>query len=219
MNKKNIILSLFIGTLLTFVMPLCAQNQTVTGLVVDVSGEPIIGATVMVVNGTVGTVTDIDGKFNIKVAPKSKLKVSFVGYTSQIISDLKNPRIVLLEDQLKLDEVVVLGDYGSQKLRNATGAIETISTEELKDLSVGSLGDALAGKINGLHVSLSGGRPGSTPSLQIRQSSVNTTITPSSDLGGNASPTPLYVIDGFIADEGAFNNLDINEVENVTVLR
>ena len=219
MNKKNIILSLFIGTLLTFVMPLCAQNQTVTGLVVDVSGEPIIGATVMVVNGTVGTVTDIDGKFNIKVAPKSKLKVSFVGYTSQIISDLKNPRIVLLEDQLKLYEVVVLGDYGSQKLRNATGAIETISTEELKDLSVGSLGDALAGKINGLHVSLSGGRPGSTPSLQIRQSSVNTTITPSSDLGGNASPTPLYVIDGFIADEGAFNNLDINEVENVTVLK
>ena len=219
MNKKNIILSLFIGTLLTFVMPLCAQNQTVTGLVVDVSGEPIIGATVMVVNGTVGTVTDIDGKFNIKVAPKSKLKVSFVGYTSQIISDLKNPRIVLLEDQLKLDEVVVLGDYGSQKLRNATGAIETISTEELKDLSVGSLGDALAGKINGLHVSLSGGRPGSTQSLQIRQSSVNTTITPSSDLGGNASPTPLYVIDGFIADEGAFNNLDINEVENVTVLK
>lgn len=219
MNKKNIILSLFIGTLLTFVMPLCAQNQTVTGLVVDVSGEPIIGATVMVVNGTVGTVTDIDGKFNIKVAPKSKLKVSFVGYTSQIISDLKNPRIVLLEDQLKLDEVVVLGDYGSQKLRNATGAIETISTEELKDLSVGSLGDALAGKINGLHVSLSGGRPGSTPSLQICQSSVNTTITPSSDLGGNASPTPLYVIDGFIADEGAFNNLDINEVENVTVLK
>ena len=219
MNKKNIILSLFIGTLLTFVMPLCAQNQTVTGLVVDVSGEPIIGATVMVVNGTVGTVTDIDGKFNIKVAPKSKLKVSFVGYTSQIISDLKNPRIELLEDQLKLDEVVVLGDYGSQKLRNATGAIETISTEELKDLSVGSLGDALAGKINGLHVSLSGGRPGSTPSLQIRQSSVNTTITPSSDLGGNASPTPLYVIDGFIADEGAFNNLDINEVENVTVLK
>ena len=211
MNKKNIILSLFIGTLLTFVMPLCAQNQTVTGLVVDVSGEPIIGATVMVVNGTVGTVTDIDGKFNIKVAPKSKLKVSFVGYTSQIIS--------VLEDQLKLDEVVVLGDYGSQKLRNATGAIETISTEELKDLSVGSLGDALAGKINGLHVSLSGGRPGSTPSLQIRQSSVNTTITPSSDLGGNASPTPLYVIDGFIADEGAFNNLDINEVENVTVLK
>ena len=219
MNKKNIILSLFIGTLLTFVMPLCAQNQTVTGLVVDVSGEPIIGATVMVVNGTVGTVTDIDGKFNIKVAPKSKLKVSFVGYTSQIISDLKNPRIVLLEDQLKLDEVVVLGDYGSQKLRNATGAIETSSTEELKDLSVGSLGDALAGKINGLHVSLSGGRPGSTPSLQIRQSSVNTTITPRSDLGGNASPTPLYVIDGFIADEGAFNNLDINEVENVTVLK
>lgn len=71
MNKKNIILSLFIGTLLTFVMPLCAQNQTVTGLVVDVSGEPIIGATVMVVNGTVGTVTDIDGKLILRLLQKA----------------------------------------------------------------------------------------------------------------------------------------------------
>lgn len=219
MNKKNIILSLFLGMLLAFVMPLYAQDQTVTGLVVDASGEPIIGATVMVVNGTSGTVTDIDGKFSIKVAPKGKLKISFIGYSSQIISNLKNPKVVLLEDQLKLDEVVVLGDYGSQKLRNATGAIETISTEELKDLSVGSLGDALAGKLSGLHVSVSGGRPGSTPSLQIRQSSVNTVITPSSSLGGNASPTPLYVIDGFIAGESEFNNLDINEVESVTVLK
>lgn len=219
MNKNNIILSLFIGMLLVFVMPLHAQNQTLTGLVVDVSGEPVIGASVIVVGGTTGTVTDINGKFSLKVAPKDKLKVSFIGYTSQIISNLRNPKIVLLEDQLNLDEVVVLGDYGSQKLRNATGAIETISTEELKDLSVGSLGDALAGKMNGLHVSASGGRPGSTPSLQIRQSGVNTKITPSSDLGGNASPSPLYVIDGFIAGEDAFNNLDVSEVENVTVLK
>lgn len=71
MNKKNIILSLFIGTLLTFVMPLCAQNQTVTGLVVDVSGEPIIGATVMVVNGTVGTVTILMGNLILRLLQKA----------------------------------------------------------------------------------------------------------------------------------------------------
>lgn len=219
MNKKNIFLGLCMGVLLLFALPLHAQNQTVTGVVVDASGDPVIGASIQVVNGTNGTITNIDGKFSIKVAPKSKLKVSFIGYTSQVISNLNNPKIILAEDQLKLDEVVVLGDYGSQKLRNATGAIETISSEELKDMSVGSLGDALIGKFNGLHVSASGGRPGSTPSLQIRQSDVNTGLTPSGDLGGDASPKPLYVIDGFISDESAFNNLDVNEVESVTVLK
>lgn len=219
MNKKSIIISFFLSVLLAFVMPIHAQNQTVTGLVVDATGEPIIGASVKVVGTSQGTITDLDGKFSINVAPKGKLEVSYIGFSSQVVSNLKNPKIVLMEDQLKLDEVVVLGDYGAQKLRNATGAIETITTEELKDLSVGSLGDALIGKFTGLHVSASGGRPGSTPSLQIRQSSANTQITPGADMGGDASPTPLYVIDGFISSQGDFNNLDVNEVESVTVLK
>lgn len=73
--------------------------------------------------------------------------------------------------------------------------------------------------MSGLHVSSGGGRPGSTPSLQIRQSSINTSVTPSSTRGGDADPSPLYVIDEFISTEEAFNNLDVSEVESITVLK
>ena len=181
-------------------------------------GEPIIGAAVKVVDSPVGTVTDIDGKFSLSVKEGSKLTISFIGYIPQTITNLNNPKIVLMEDVAKLDEVVVVG-YGTQKMKNVTGAIETLSTDEIKDLSVGSLGDALSGMMSGLHVSSGGGRPGSTPSLQIRQSSINTSVTPTSTRGGDADPSPLYVIDDFISTEEAFNNLDVSEVESITVLK
>ena len=181
-------------------------------------GEPIIGAAVKVVDSPVGTVTDIDGKVSLSVKEGSKLTISFIGYISQTRTNLNNPKIVLMEDVAKLDEVVVVG-YGTQKMKNVTGAIETLSTDEIKDLSVGSLGDALSGMMSGLHVSSGGGRPGSTPSLQIRQSSINTSVTPTSTRGGDADPSPLYVIDDFISTEEAFNNLDVSEVESITVLK
>lgn len=220
MNKK-VFLSICLGILMTFVcLPTFAQEaKTVKGSVVDENGEPIIGATV-VVNGTSkGTITDIDGKFSISVPAKGKLKISYIGCSPQIISNLNDPKVTLTQDQLKMDEVVVLGNYGSQSLRKTTGSVEIVNAEELKDLSVGSLGDALIGKVNGLHVSLAGGRPGSAASLTIRQATENTSVAPSSDVGGSASATPLYVIDGFEAGQGAFNNLDISEVENITVLK
>ncbi|MDC2007260.1 TonB-dependent receptor, partial [Bacteroides thetaiotaomicron] len=205
--------------LLAFTLSAYAQNtRTVTGTVMDDLGEPIIGAAVKVVDSPVGTVTDIDGKFSLSVKEGSKLTISFIGYISQTITNLNNPKIVLMEDVAKLDEVVVVG-YGTQKMKNVTGAIETLSTDEIKDLSVGSLGDALSGMMSGLHVSSGGGRPGSTPSLQIRQSSINTSVTPTSTRGGDADPSPLYVIDDFISTEEAFNNLDVSEVESITVLK
>ena len=131
---------------------------------------------------------------------------------------MNNPKIVLKEDVANLDEVVIVG-YGTQKMKNITGAIETITPDEIKDLSVGNLGDALSGMMSGLHVNSGGGRPGSTPSLQIRQSNINTSITPNSTRGGDADPSPLYVIDDFISTEDAFNNLDVSEVESITVLK
>jgi len=219
MSKKYIIFNLCLVFLLAFTLSAYAQNtRTVTGTVMDDLGEPIIGAAVKVVDSPVGTVTDIDGKFSLSVKEGSKLTISFIGYISQTITNLNNPKIVLMEDVAKLDEVVVVG-YGTQKMKNVTGAIETLSTDEIKDLSVGSLGDALSGMMSGLHVSSGGGRPGSTPSLQIRQSSINTSITPTSTRGGDADPSPLYVIDDFISTEEAFNNLDVSEVESITVLK
>ena len=220
MSKRYFILSLCLSFLLAFALPGYAQNtQTVTGTVVDETGEPVIGATVMVVGTTTGTVTDIDGKFSLPVGEKGKLQVSFIGYVSQTISNLNNPKIVLKEDVAKLDEVVIVG-YGSQKMKNVTGAIETIDPEDLKDLSVGSLGDALRGMVNGLGVNSGGSyRPGSAPSLQIRQAAVNTAMTPDATAGGDADTRPLYVIDDFISSESDFNNLDISEVENITILK
>ena len=219
MSKKYIIFNLCLVFLLAFTLSAYAQNtRTVTGTVMDDLGEPIIGAAVKVVDSPVGTVTDIDGKFSLSVKEGSKLTISFIGYISQTITNLNNPKIVLLEDVAKLDEVVVVG-YGTQKMKNITGAIETLSTDEIKDLSVGNLGDALSGMMSGLHVSSGGGRPGSTPSLQIRQSSINTSVTPTSTRGGDADPSPLYVIDDFISTEEAFNNLDVSEVESITVLK
>ena len=219
MSKKYIIFNLCLVFLLAFTLSAYAQNtRTVTGTVMDDLGEPIIGAAVKVVDSPVGTVTDIDGKFSLSVKEGSKLTISFIGYIPQTITNLNNPKIVLMEDVAKLDEVVVVG-YGTQKMINVTGAIETLSTDEIKDLSVGSLGDALSGMMSGLHVSSGGGRPGSTPSLQIRQSSINTSVTPTSTRGGDADPSPLYVIDDFISTEEAFNNLDVSEVESITVLK
>ena len=219
MSKIYIIFNLCLVFLLAFTLSAYAQNtRTVTGTVMDDLGEPIIGAAVKVVDSPVGTVTDIDGKFSLSVKEGSKLTISFIGYISQTITNLNNPKIVLMEDVAKLDEVVVVG-YGTQKMKNVTGAIETLSTDEIKDLSVGSLGDALSGMMSGLHVSSGGGRPGSTPSLQIRQSSINTSVTPTSTRGGDADPSPLYVIDDFISTEEAFNNLDVSEVESITVLK
>ena len=219
MSKRYFILGLCLLFIQAFAQIVYAQNsRTVNGSVVDEFGDPIIGAAIKIVDTTVGTISDIDGKFSLSVPEGGRLTVSFVGYITQTITNLNNPKVILLEDVSKLDEVVVVG-YGTQKMKNITGSIETISTEEIKDLSVGNLGDALSGMMTGLHVSAGGGRPGSTPSLQIRQSNINTSVTPNSTRGGDANPSPLYVIDDFISTEDAFNNLDVNEVENITVLK
>lgn len=222
MRKKYIILSLFLSFLTIAVTPTYAQqkSQVVSGTVVDESGEPVIGAAIMVDGTSSGTITDVNGKFSIKLPENGKLKVSFIGYVAQTISSTaKMNRIVLREDQMKLDEVVVVG-YGSQKGRNVTGSIEVVDMKDIEDLSVTSLGDALAGMINGLHVSTSGNKPGSAAHLTIRQSEglaknngqVNAKFSTQDD-------TPLYIIDDFFSSESAFNALDPSEVESISVLK
>lgn len=216
MEKKYLTLSLC----LSFLMMLCVispiqaqQSRIVKGTVVDEVGEPIIGASVKVEGTTTGTITDLDGKFSVSVPDKGKLTVSFIGYITQTISDLKNTRIVLKEDAMKLDEVVVVG-YGTQKMRNVTGAISTIEPSEVADLSVSNLGSALVGMVNGLSVTGGNARPGEGTSLSIRQAKTAVAYSPQ---GGSSSP--LYVIDGFITTEDAFNNLDASVVEQITVLK
>ncbi len=195
-----------------------AQGQTVKGTVVDENGEPVIGATISIAGQkSGGAITDLDGNYELQVPADAKITVSYLGYITQTVKP--GGVIHLVEDRQSLDEVVVVG-YGTQKMKNVTGAVETISPKDIQDLSVGSLGDALVGMFNGVSVSANGYRPGQSPSLNIRQSEVMAkTNDPGSTRGGEPDPTPLYVIDGFISTETAFNNLDISEVESITVLK
>ena len=195
-----------------------AQGQTVKGTVVDENGEPVIGATISIAGQkSGGAITDLDGNYELQVPADAKITVSYLGYITQTVKP--GGVIHLVEDRQSLDEVVVVG-YGTQKMKNVTGAVETISPKDIQDLSVGSLGDALVGMFNGVSVSANGYRPGQSPSLNIRQSEVMAkTNDPGSTRGGEPDPTPLYVIDGFISTENAFNNLDISEVESITVLK
>ena len=217
--KRKLIISLCASAALALLPSVSlAQNQTVKGTVVDENGEPIIGATIQVTGQkTGGTVTDIDGNYELSVPADAKITVTYIGFVPQTVKP--GGVIHMAEDRQSLEEVVVVG-YGTQKMKNITGAVETITPKDIQDLSVGSLGDALVGMFNGVSVSANGYRPGQSPSLNIRQSDVLAkSTTPDATRGGSPDPTPLYVIDGFISNETAFNNLDISEVESITVLK
>lgn len=214
MNKKYFVLSLCFVLMAALGLPVHAQGQrNFSGIVVEENGDPIIGASVLVTGTSQGTITDMDGKFTVSVPDKATVTVSFIGYVNQVISNFKDSRIVLKEDMMRLDEVVVVG-YGTQKMRNVTGAITTIAPDEISDLSVGHLANSLTGIVNGLSVSGGNSRPGEAASLSIRQASVTSAYSPH---GGSSSP--LYVIDDYIADETAFNNLDASVVESIVVLK
>lgn len=213
--KRYLIISLLLGISLAFSISLSAQQlQTFKGTVVDEIGEPIIGASVTLGNTGTGTVTDVNGNFTISIPQKATLTISYIGYITQTISDFTNTRIVLLEDLMKLDEVVVVG-YGSQKKAHLTGSIATLNPEEINDLSVTNLGTALRGMITGVSVSESSNRPGANTRIVIR----NSDLAVSAPTSSTGLLVPLYVIDGFISDEEAFNNLDASMVENISVLK
>ena len=217
--KRKLIISFCMSLAMLLAPTLAlAQSQKVKGTVLDENGEPIIGATIKVAGQTAGgTVTDLDGNYEIEVPANGKITVTYIGYLTQTVKP--GGVIHLAEDHQSLDEVIVVG-YGTQKMKNVTGAVEAISSKDIQDLSVGSLGDALVGMFNGVSVSANGYRPGQSPSLNIRQSDVFArSTTPDATRGGDPDPTPLYVIDGFISNETAFNNLDISEVESITVLK
>lgn len=196
------------------------QTKTVTGQVVDETGEPVIGASVVVEGTTNGTITDFDGRFALQVPSGKKVVISFVGYVPQTIAPKqgKDFRVVLKEDSKMLDEVVVVG-YGTQKAKDVTGSIGVITPSEISDLPVSNLGAALAGQIPGLSISGGDSRPGEGATMSIRQS-----FSYSKDGG---STNPMVIIDDVIqidANSGlptleTFNALDPSEIESISVLR
>lgn len=165
---------------------LAYAQSTVTGTVTDTSGEPIIGARVMVKGAKVGVVTDIDGFYSINVpAGKTQLEISYIGHVSQDV-DINGKKVVnitLKEDKKMLDEVVVVG-YGVMKRSDLTGAVSSISEEQIKQGVNTSIEQAMQGRIAGVQVTQNSGAPGGGISVQIR--GINS-------LNGNE---PLYVVDG-----------------------
>lgn len=209
-NDKMILLT---STEVQSVKPAVQQQVKVTGKVTDSYNLPLPGVTVVVKGTQNGTITDTEGNYTISDVPENAVVVfSFVGMkTLEVNLNGRSTVDVRLEGALvDVDEVVVVG-YGTQKMKNVTGAIATVDPQEIRDLPTGNLGAALEGTVNGLHVTGGQARPGVGASLSIRQP-----FTLSKD-GGTTSP--IFVIDGFVTDVNAFNNLDPNEIDKLSVLR
>ncbi|WP_245907016.1 SusC/RagA family TonB-linked outer membrane protein [Reichenbachiella versicolor] len=200
-------LVLLIPCVMLFAMELSAQSHTVSGTVVA-EGEPLPGATILEQGTTNGTITNIDGKFNLKTSsPNSQLKISFIGYKEQTITLNGRTSIdVKMElDAKALEEVVVIG-YGTQKKKEVTGAVATVKSEELNKIATPDLGAALQGQIAGVNVQMSSGEPGAASNIQIRG------VT--SVFGSNE---PLYVVDGIPQESNP--NLSNNEIESISVMK
>lgn len=177
----------------------------VTGIVVDATGEPVVGANVIVKNQpTIGVASDIDGKFSLEIFPNSILQISYIGYLTQEITakDTNTLRIVLVEDAAIVEEVVIMG-YSSQKKAELSSAVVTLSSDQVNDITSSDIGNMLQGKVSGVMISNSTGQPGSAANIQIRGTG---SITAQAD--------PLFVVDGIPG--GSFNP---NDVETVTVLK
>mgnify|MGYP005896301677 CR=1 FL=1 len=183
-----------------------AQQITASGQVLDAQNEPLIGVSVQEKGTTNGTVTDIDGKFSLEVAPDAVLTISFIGYISKEITlkGEKELKVVLVEDTQTLDEVVVVG-YGTQKKVNLTGAVEQVTSEVFDNRSVPNVTQALQGSIPNLNIQLTDGKP-------TRSASYNVRGTTSIGQGGSA----LVLIDGV---EGDPSMLNPNDIASVSVLK
>lgn len=184
------------------------QDQKLKGQVIDATtGEPVIGVNVLVKGTTNGTITDIDGKYELNAPAGAILQISFIGYkTVEIAATTSEQTINLHEDTETLDEVVVVG-YGVQKKESLTGAMSTLKENRLKDVTTPTVENMLNGKVSGVYVAPGSGQPGSNGAVQIRGRAT---------LSGSTSP--LWVIDGVIVgeDPGVLNPSDI---ENMTILK
>ena len=182
------------------------QTHVLTGRIVDNNGEAIIGANVVVKGTTNGTVTDIDGNFSIEADPNSVLNISYIGYLSKeiVVGNQKTINVVLLEDTKTLDEVVVIG-YGTQKKADLTGSVANVSTDDLNTQSNTTIGQALQGKIAGVDIVSQGGAPGGSTRVMVR------------GIGTLNNSSPLYIVDGMYMS--GIDHINPNDIASIDVLK
>ena len=199
--KKRLAKLSILWLLLACTLSLSAQ---VSGVIVDETGEPIIGASILEKGTTNGTITDFDGNFTLDVAEGATLEISYVGYATQSLAAAAGMRVVLKEDTEVLEEVVVVG-YGVQKKSDLTGSISQVSEKDLQKTPAPSLGSALEGRAAGLQVT-GVGAPGDNVRLTIR------------GVGSIENSDPLIVIDGVPTDV-PLNMINMDDVASVDVLK
>ena len=182
------------------------QAKTITGQIVDATGEPVIGANVLVKGTTNGTVTDIDGKFSLNVDAGAVLEISYIGYLSQeiVVGNQAVINVTLREDTKALDEVVVIG-YGTQKKADLTGSVANISTDDLNTQSNTTIGQALQGKIAGVDIVSQGGTPGGSTRVMVR------------GIGTLNNAAPLYIVDGMYMS--SIDHINPNDIASIDVLK
>lgn len=188
---------------------LYAQNETITGTLLDDAGSPLIGATVLVKGTSTGAISDFDGNFNINVPSPVDAKVltiSFLGYESKEIEigTQRQFKIILKPDLQGLDEVVVVG-YGTVKKSDLTGSVSSVKSEEITKMGAISFDQALAGRAAGVVVQQSSGQPGGGAAIRIRAVS---------SLNGS---DPLYVVDGIPMDNTTSSGLGNQDVESASL--
>ena len=179
-------------------------NGTVTS---QEDGQPVIGASVLVVGTQVGTVTDANGKFSLTCPEgKNTLRITYIGMEPIEVSARPNMRIVLTSDQTALDEVLVVA-YGTAKKSSFTGSAESIGSEKLELRPITNVAKGIEGQASGVQMTSGSGQPGSSPNIRIRgYGSIN------------ASSAPLYVVDG-IPYDGELSSLNPSDIESMTILK
>ena len=195
------------GNATTECLQLTQQTGKIKGTIVDSkTGEPIIGASVKVKGTKLATITDIDGRFELKAPEGAQLEVSYVGYKNESFVARDGMNIEIHEDSESLEEVVVVG-YGTQKKESLTGAMANLKADKLKDVTSATVENMLNGKVSGVYVAPGSGRPGSTGAIVIRgQTSIN------------GATAPLWVVDGVIVGNSA-GDLNPDDIESMTVLK
>ena len=183
------------------------QAVTVKGQIMDPTGMPVIGASVLEKGTSNGTITDFDGNFSLSVAPGAVLVFSYIGYESIEVpaSQAKDMKVVLQEDTKKLEEVVVIG-YGAVKKADLAGSVAVLDNKNFKDQPVTRVADALQGRVAGVQVE-SSGVPGGSVKIRVRGSG-----------SVNKSNDPLYVVDGIVRESG-LDGINPEDIKSMQVLK
>ena len=200
---------LLAGMLMLLPVVASAQQRSISGMVSDVQGIPVIGASVIIKGTTLGTVTDMEGKFQLDAEPSQTLEVSFIGYqkVSLPVGNQTYFLITLKEDTETLDEVVVVG-YATQKKVNLTGSVSSVSAKDIRDIPVANTTTLLQGRLPGLVLTQNGAQAGNdNPEIRIR------------GIGTFGNNNPMVLIDGVEGSIAQIAEIPSADIESISVLK